>query len=95
MVMSLMTSSMEQLLVAVVEAVANFVVAASMQGVRFRMVRKDLDRFHMDDFGHHLKQNWSLRFIESVDSRIWPIDRKFRILEIFTFSNLSDGRILS
>ena len=44
------------LLVAVVEAVANSVVVASMQAVRFQMVQKDLDQFHMDDFGLHLKK---------------------------------------
>ena len=46
------------LLVAVVEAVANSVAVASMQAVRFQMVQKDLDQFHMDDFGLHLKNEY-------------------------------------
>ena len=72
---------MALLLVAVVEAVANSVAVASMQVVRFQMVQKDLDQFHMDGFGLHLKKRIKMlsihrkksssksRFTEKTDYR--------------------------
>ena len=59
------------LLVAVVEAVANSVAVASMQAMRFQMVQKDQDRFHMDDFDLHLKNKYKYwQFTEKTAFKI-------------------------